>query len=289
MSSTLHSVEYIKDERFDWWNQDFLRLLKARILGNKVATRLADFGVGEGHWSLSLVKAFDDIAEVTGIDRDPEWCKRAAAKYRQMAPHIAFFPVTADAHTSSLANAAFDVVTAQTLLMHSVTPQIILREMVRVAKPGAVILCAEPVNHMGWAQLFELRHYCSPTERARFYGIWISTLESAEASRGDQDMGLRLPTLLSRCGLENIRAWFNDRVNFEPASEFSLDFLQDELGREWVMRALDAAGVDAVEIAFVRAMIERVRAHAPPDVDFVVHAPMHILCAGTVGYKAHTS
>lgn len=289
MASALHSVEYIKDERFTWWNQDFLRLLKTRVLGQRAATRLADFGIGEGHWSLSLVEAFGNIEEVTGVDRHPEWCQRAAAKYSKMAPHVTFHGVAADAHATSLADAAFDVVTAQTLLMHSLEPQRILREMVRVAKDGGLIMCAEPVNHMNWTQLFELRHYCSPEERARFYGIWIRFLELVKVSRGDQDMGLRLPTLFSRCGLEDVRAWFSDRVDAEPAQGFNLAGLEEELNRDWVKRGLIEVGVSDAEIAFIRNVFGRVRGQAPPELDIIVHPSTLIVCVGTVGPQARGS
>ena len=285
MSSALHSLDYIKDERFGWWNQDFLRLLKARVLGERIATHLADFGVGEGHWSLNLVEAFGGILDVTGIDRHEEWCRRAADKYAKLAPQVSFHPVAADAHATPLPSETFDIVTAQTLLMHSVSPQLLLREMIRVAKRGGLVICAEPVNHMGWALPFELRHYCSPDERARFYGIWARFLEIVKSTRGDQDVGLRLPTLFSRCGLDDIHAWFNDHVDFEPSRSFTLESLEEELQRLWVMQALQQAGVDDTEIAFVRSIIARVRSVAPPELDFVVHAPLHILCVGTVGTR----
>ncbi len=282
MSDAPHSAEYIRDERFDWWSQDFLRLLKKRALSDKIATRLADFGVGEGHWSLGLVEAFGDLKEVTGVNREREWCERSAKKYAELAPHIAYQAVEADASATPLLEDAFGVVTAQTLLMHSRMPEKIVAEMIRVAKPGGVIICVEPVNHLNWAQTLELKNYFSPTERAEFHGIWIRFVDFIKSCRGDQDMGLRLPTMFKRSGLENIRAWSNDGVQLEPINSFNIDFLEDELSRDWVKEALVGAGVSSAEIAFVRTIVKRVREEKPRELDYVMHTPINIICVGTV-------
>jgi hypothetical protein len=43
-----HSAEYLDDDRFEWWNPDFLELLAQRWCLAE-AQSLADIGVGLGH------------------------------------------------------------------------------------------------------------------------------------------------------------------------------------------------------------------------------------------------
>ncbi len=282
MSDALHSEEYIVDDRFEWWNRDFLQLLKVRVAGDKTVTRMCDFGVGAGHWSLGLVGVFETLKEVTGIDRELEWCERSTKKYAELAPHIAYRAVNADATATSLPSGIFDVVTAQTLLMHSLTPEEIIAEMRRVAKPGGVIICVEPVNHLNWAQTLELTHQWSAKERAMFYSVWIRFLDYLKVQRGDQDIGLRLPTLFKRAGLQNIRVWSNDRVEIKPVNEFNLDFIEEELSRDRTMSELIGSGIIPEELEFVRTMISRAREEKPTGLDYVVRAPINVICVGSV-------
>ncbi|WP_400766879.1 class I SAM-dependent methyltransferase [Methylosinus sporium] len=281
MSEAPHSADYIHDERFDWWSRDFLRLLKSRAIGDAIATSLADFGVGEGHWSLGLLDAFVDLREVTGVDREREWCARSAKKYAERAPHIAYRAVEADASDTGLPGASFDIVTAQTLLMHSLAPEKIVAEMRRVAKRGGTILCVEPVNHLNWAQTLELTHFLAPAERAAFYGVWVRFVDFVKSRRGDQDIGLRLPTLLARAGLENIRMWSNDRVRLDPIETYDIDFLEEEMGRDWVREALAGAAIGDAEIEFVKAIVARIRAEKPRELDFVPRASSSFICVAT--------
>lgn len=276
-----HSADYIHDERFDWWSEDSLRLLKARAVGDKIVTRLADFGVGEGHWSLALARVFDDLRGVAGVDREAEWVRRSAEKYAARAPHIAYEAIEADASATPLADDVFDIVTAQTLLMHSLAPEKIVAEMVRVAKPGGTVICVEPVNHLNWAQTLELVYFCAPAERARLFGVWARYVDVVRSRRGDQDIGLRLPTLLGRAGLRNIRTWSNDRVHLTPVGEFDIDFLAYELRRDDVAEALACAGVGADDIAFLQSLMRCVREEKPPALDYVLRAPINIVCVGT--------
>jgi ubiquinone/menaquinone biosynthesis C-methylase UbiE len=282
MSRAPHSEEYIADDRFGWWNEDFLRLLKFRVVGEAKVTRMCDFGVGEGHWSLGLSAVFDGLQEVTGVDRELEWCERSARKYAEFAPHIDYRTEVADATATSLPSDHFDVVTAQTVLMHSLAPEKIIAEMRRVSKPGGAIICVEPVNHLNWAQTLELTHQWSATERATFYRVWIQFLEFVRFNRGDQDVGLRLPTLFKRAGLRNIRAWSNDRVEIEPAGDFNLDFIDEEMGREQTMSEIIGAGISPDDLAFVRRMVKRTREERPREMDYIVRAPINVICVGSV-------
>lgn len=282
MSNAPHSADYIDDDRFEWWNEDFLRLSVRRAVGDRIVTSLADFGVGEGHWGLGLVSALPDLKEVTGVDREPEWLRRSTQKYAALAPHIVFRAVEADASATLLPDDVFDIVTAQTLLMHSLSPEKIVAEMRRVAKPGGAIICVEPVNHMNWAQTLELTYFCAPEERARIIGIWLRFVDVLKSRSGDQDIGLRLPTLFERAGMLNIRAWSNDRVRLEPIDEFNLDFLEEELSRARVVEALSAAGVGEDDIAFLRSVAKRSREQKPGELDYVLRAPINIVCVGTV-------
>jgi hypothetical protein len=135
---------------------------------------------------------------------------------------------------------------------------------------------------VNWTQILELQYYCSPRERAEFYSIWIRFVDFIKGQRGDHDIGLRLPTLFKRLGLDHIRAWSNDRVQLNPANGFNIDFFEAELNRDRVMNALVDAGVSTAEIDFVRTIVKNVRDKRPHEIDYVVQAPINIICVGVV-------
>ena len=66
-----------------------------------------------------------------GASQSPEYIHRF--RYR-----------VADAKTLPFPDASFDLVTCQTLLIHLADPSAVIAEMARVARPGGLVLAAEP-------------------------------------------------------------------------------------------------------------------------------------------------
>src|SRR6266568_1408070 len=77
------------------------------------------------------------------------WVQKAAERSaaRGLADRFAY--QTAVAEKLPFADATFDLVTCQTVLIHAADPGAVLDEMVRVARPGGIILAAEPNNIAG--------------------------------------------------------------------------------------------------------------------------------------------
>src|ERR1700683_11773 len=83
------------------------------------------------------------------VDRDPRWVEQAAARasVRGLAGRFAYQVSVAE--KLPFADASFDLVTCQTVLIHTADPSAAIDEMVRVARPGGLILAAEPNNIAG--------------------------------------------------------------------------------------------------------------------------------------------
>ena len=275
-----HSAEYISDTRFGWWNDDFVRLLVARAAGGRKVERLADFGVGEGHWSLTLARALPDLEHVAGIDREPEWCKRSAGKYARLQTALRYEPILADVAATPLPSGSFDLATAQTLLMHSTAPERIVQEMARVVRPGGTVLCVEPINIANHAMLTQLEPYCSPVERAEIFRIWLVYYKHIKHILGDYDIGGRLPDLLAGAGLVNIRTYMNDKVEVSAAADFNLDHLAEEIGNPRVSDGLRAAGIGPGDFSLMHEIIGRVGNAMPPPFASALSASPIIICMG---------
>jgi ubiquinone/menaquinone biosynthesis C-methylase UbiE len=138
-----HSAEYFGDTRDHWWNLDFLELIGKRLSLDR-ANDVLDVGSGVGHWGQLLANVIPRSARVQGVDRDPLWVEKAAARAAACGLAARFTYQVAVAEKLPFADASFDLVTCQTVLIHLPDPRAAVDEMLRVARPGGLILAAEP-------------------------------------------------------------------------------------------------------------------------------------------------
>ena len=101
--------------------------------------------VGSGIGILSLMLAEDGARSVVGIDASPGMLEQAEyLRLSQPSPTSARVSYRlAPAQALPFRDEAFDVVTCRLVLQHTRKPQHIIRQIVRVLKPGGVLLMAE--------------------------------------------------------------------------------------------------------------------------------------------------
>ncbi|HTL34161.1 MAG TPA: class I SAM-dependent methyltransferase [Kofleriaceae bacterium] len=133
-----HSKQFLTDDRDQWWSDEQLRSIAARLDLASV-TAAADIGCGQGHWTRSVASLLPAPASLVGIDREQAWVdiarQRGGARYD-----------VGSAEELPFADGSLDLVTAQTLLIHVADPARVLREMSRVLKPGGRLWLVEPNN-----------------------------------------------------------------------------------------------------------------------------------------------
>jgi ubiquinone/menaquinone biosynthesis C-methylase UbiE len=139
-----HSAEYFGDTRDYWWNDDFLELIGKRLEFDRVSDVL-DVGCGVGHWGRVLAKVLPGGVHVRGVDRDPLWVEKAELRAAALGFADRFGYEVAVAEKLPFADASFDLVTCQTLLIHAPDPGGVIDEMIRVARPGGLISRPNPI------------------------------------------------------------------------------------------------------------------------------------------------
>jgi len=155
----------------------------------------------------------------------------------------------------------FDLVTCQTVLIHLPDPRAALLEMARVARPGGLVVVAEPTNVIGpligdalaapglgvddLAALFRFQVLC---QRGK-----------AASGEGNDLLGEQLPELLRAAGLVDVELRLNDRA--QPI----LPPYDSGLGRALVEEATDTIARDIW--MWPRAQTRRyfVAGGGPPD------------------------
>lgn len=212
MEERLHSEEYLSDIRFAWWNSDFLRLMVSRW-GIHPCSSILDVGCGHGHWLMTLMQHVTEAKMVRGIDKENEWVWRAKEAFSKAFPAIPSDFTVGNAESLDLADNSFDVVTCQTLLMHLAMPQRALQEMIRVLKPGGILICIEPNNFFNYVGSDSVVEAESVESRVGQFEFWLRySLGKRSLGEGDNAIGEKLPALLLPFALTDLQIYISDKV-----------------------------------------------------------------------------
>lgn len=210
-----HSEDQFGPQRDFWWNVDFLQLMACRWQLEE-ASSLADIGCGVGHWSCLLYRFLRRPARLAAVDQEPRWVAEAERAFRKAFPDVdpgLLTFVHGDATRIPLPDDAFDVVTCQTLLMHLAKPLDALSEMIRIAKPGGLVVCVEPSNLWNYLPFTSLTNDEPIEAIVRQFEFWLRCHRGRIlAGQGDHNFGDLLPGHFAQLGLREIAVYQSDRV-----------------------------------------------------------------------------
>ena len=195
-----------------WWNLDFLQLMAQRLEFASVSNVL-DVGCGVGHWTRALAQVLPATTRFTGVDMEPEWVKGAALRAERAGIAARCEFVQGNAAALPFADSTFDLVTCQTVLIHLADPAAALREMLRVARPGGLILAVEPCNMASMAVFSSVTH-TFPTDIVAAMLKFHLMLQRGkrELRKGFNSLGDLLPGLMAASGAQDIRVYMSDRA-----------------------------------------------------------------------------
>jgi SAM-dependent methyltransferase len=207
----LHSASTFGATRDFWWNQDHLALVAER-LGLAGVGSILEVGSGVGHWGqLLLESVVGPQATLIGVEREPAWVVEATARAAgaRLGDRVRY--VQGVAQSLPFGDASFDLVTCQTLLMHVPDPGAVLGEMLRVLRPGGVILAAEPNSRA--SLLVDTDPDASVEDLVDLLQFYLICERGKLAlGEGDSSVGDLLPRYLADQGAVEIQTFIADKT-----------------------------------------------------------------------------
>lgn len=210
-----HSAIYFGDARDHWWNPDQIDLVAKRTDIAR-CRRVLDVGCGYGHWARLWLPRLAPGVELTGIDPEKRSLAEAEARTAAFLATRDLVATTSyhEARVEALpfADGAFDLVTAQTVLIHVADMGVAVAEMARVLAPGGLLLLAEPTNLAGSMTALMTRPDFDIERSLRALELEMRIQRGKHAlGEGNTSAGEYLPRHLDPARFSDVKQWLCDK------------------------------------------------------------------------------
>jgi SAM-dependent methyltransferase len=212
-------------------------------VGVREGWRVIEIGCGPQGCLGLLANRVGATGRVVGIERSAEQVQRA----QQFVADSHFTNVDvlhADARRTGLPEQSFDLATARLVLVNVPEPELLVREMVRLVRPGGVVALHEPDS---------TTQRCDPPLPAQTRLLQILNTY-AELTGIDRSIGPRVPRLLREAGVVDVRV--NALVHDYPLGHgrrmLLLEFVENARSR-----ILDQKLIGEVELNELTAALKR--------------------------------
>ena len=195
-----------------FYNMDYFERIVLPLLDLPSEGHVLDVGCGYGGLSLLLARARPDL-HITGVDPETGALKSAASiALQEGLVNLSYQP--GDGHQLEFLDDQFDAVVCQTVLTHVRDAVTVISEMRRVLKPGGVCMAAEYTETGAWTK-FDNQDNPARDEawhQKRFRVMRLFMQGKRSLGRGDEQLGIQIPALLTATGLEVFDVRLNDRA-----------------------------------------------------------------------------
>lgn len=204
----------IEQRKFLWREETIDRIASWLELSNGITA--VDLGCGLGYLGWTFWPHFGNGSTYIGIDCSIKLLNEAAETAHEWSSGGTALFLNASAYEIPLPDESVDWVMCQTLLMHLEFPEDTIAEMIRISKPGGVIMCMEPDNVSSSMNMISNSVY-NPSmreklEQFKFQMMWAEGRK--KLGRGDWGIGDKVPKMMVDLGLTNIDVLYNDTPHF---------------------------------------------------------------------------
>jgi len=187
-------------------NDDYLEFLVRRVWKIDQPCKLAEFGCGYGRMGLQFLPLMAEGSTYTGIDQSSSLVSQGRQVWADKPWSARFYE--GSVYETPFANHSFDVTMTHTVLMHVPYPEKVLQEMIRVTRPGGLVVTCEANRnaHTALLHIEEVNHQETvPLELFQTINRGIR-----ERTGVDHNIGVKLPVLMHRAGLKQVQIRISD-------------------------------------------------------------------------------
>ncbi|MCK5117098.1 MAG: methyltransferase domain-containing protein [Candidatus Aegiribacteria sp.] len=207
--------KHIVDQRKYLWRTSTIERIASWLdLGSCITA--VDVGCGLGYLGWTFWQHYGCGSTYIGVDCSIKLLREAQETKQSWSEGGKAYFANGSAYAIPLPDESADWTMCQTLLMHLEFPRDALKEMIRVTKPGGVIMCMEPDNiSSSLSMVSNSVHSPSIEEKLAQFKMQLIWAEGRKKlGRGDWGIGTKVPGMMADLGLINIDALNNDTPRF---------------------------------------------------------------------------
>jgi len=201
--------EALRASRVLMHNADYLEFLVSKVWRiDRHPLKIAEFGCGYGRFASMLLPLVASGSSYAGFDSAAALVAKGKEIFAE-SPYPTSF-VRGDVHHAPLRAGHFDLTIAHLVLMHSPDAEKALREMIRVTRPGGMLITCD-ANRNGNNALLHIDE--TNEQESSHPELFQAVNRSIRRDSGvDYNIGMKMPVMMHRLGLENVQARMSDAV-----------------------------------------------------------------------------
>ena len=240
---------YLEENRYRFHNDDYIEFLIQKVWELSKPTRIVDFGCGLGFLGMSLMPYMPEGSSYTGIDISDVLVEQAMAVFIDL-PHDAKF-IEGNGYAVPFEDASFDMTVCQAFLTYLQEPEKAITEMIRVTAPGGLVMALE-ANLNATNPLLSIAEM--DLDETTDLGFLQKNYEKNRKSSGrDMNIGIKLPAIFHRMGLNNVGSRMSDIVRciLPPIETKDQELLHHAVDQD-IGRTIDDDTAKQMESHFVK-------------------------------------
>lgn len=229
-----NELKYLHESRKAWFNLDYMEFLVSQVWKINQPVRIADFACGLGFLGSVLLPLLPDGSTYTGYDMADKLLDQAHKIFENSGYKTEF--ICCDLEREEVKE-KYDFVICQAFLMHLQNPEQMIQKMIDTAVTGGLIVCIDSNWNVANAAMYvdglDMDGNCN-------LGLLAKLWKQEKITYGrDRCIGMKIPAIMQKFGLQNISIRMNDCVRFlnpygakEEYQRLMDTFLADGWGRE---------------------------------------------------------